>query len=849
MSAPTPAPSRLRRTIEWLSDLQIRRPAIPFLIVGVVTAFFGWHAAHLELRTRFDALLPDSQPSVIELHRLEQRTAASQSVLVFVEGPDTQVVRGVGDALVSAFQGLGRDIVSSAEDGVQVARDFLTPRAGLFLELEDLRQVRDDINRRWDYETAKETGLLLEDDGPPVTIEAIEKRFRKRLDKEGEGLPRPDGYYQTVDGKQLMVVVRSPIPGGDLDRIAPALARMHQVVDQVLASRPEYRGVEVSFAGDMPTGFLEYGSVRNDLASVGASGVALVLLVVLLYFMRLRAVLVMAITIVVGLVWTFGLTRLVIGHLNVATGFLVSIVAGNGINVGILYQSRYYEERRRGVPTAEALRRAVIETWQPTVIAAVAAAASYGSLFVTDFRAFRQFGFIAASGMLLCWIVKTMMVPPLLLVLDRMRPMVEAVEAPGGSGLIARVRRSGVEYGRVFAWLVPRAPWLFVGLGFGLIGWGVWAGIDYVRRDPMEYDLGATENDPQDHPELHRAWRGADRILGPGHSGMVVATDSAEEARQLQQKLKADWDAAPADRKPFSAVHSLWDLVPDDQPEKIAILSEIRARLVKAHDRGFIEGADWERVKEQLPPADLAPYTLDQLPEPIARGYSERDGTRGRLVVIEPEGKDSTDLRYLLRYSDSFRETRLPSGKIVRGSGRAVIFADMLQAVVRDIPRAVSLSLAFTLLSVMITFRRGGLHAITVLLSLLTGAAGLLTFLHHFHVKLNFLNFAAIPITFGIGVDYAINIAQRHRADGSRDILAALRTTGGAVVLCSLTTIVGYLALLGSVNRAIRSLGTIAVVGEVSCLLAAVTVLPAMWLLIERRQKRKAAVEPGSGPA
>jgi len=62
-------------------------------------------------------------------------------------------------------------------------------------------------------------------------------------------------------------------------------------------------------------------------------------------------------------------------------------------------------------------------------------------------------------------------------------------------------------------------------------------------------------------------------------------------------------------------------------------------------------------------------------------------------------------------------------------------------------------------------------------------------------------------------------------------------------VLCSLTTTLGYLALIGSLNRAIRSLGVIAVVGEVSCLLAAVTVLPALWLLVERRRAQSAKVE------
>jgi predicted RND superfamily exporter protein len=123
-------------------------------------------------------------------------------------------------------------------------------------------------------------------------------------------------------------------------------------------------------------------------------------------------------------------------------------------------------------------------------------------------------------------------------------------------------------------------------------------------------------------------------------------------------------------------------------------------------------------------------------------------------------------------------------------------------------------------------------------LALAVGIAGEVTFLYFGNVKINFMNFAALPITFGIGVDYAVNVVQRYRQDGGRDILAALRTTGGAVVLCSLTTTLGYLALVGSHNRAIRSLGLIAVMGEVSCLLAAVTFLPAMWLLVERRRAR-----------
>jgi uncharacterized protein len=820
----------LSALIERLSDLQIRRPWIPLFGVAIVTSVFAFFSSRLDLETRYDALLPNSRPSVRELHRVEARTASAQTVFILLEGPDRAVLRAMGDALAPKLVGLGPQIVSSAVDGTQEARAFLGPRAGLFLELKELERLRDDVFARWDYEVAKESDQLLDDTGPPVTIDDIEKRLRKRGRKSG-GDDGEGGYYERKDGTALVVIVRSPIPGGDLEHIAPALRQIERAVAEV-ASRPEFGGVRVGYAGDMPTGYIEYDSIRKDLLGVGAEGIALVLAVVLLYFVRFRALLVMGITIGVGLVWTLGVTQLVIGHLNVATGFLISIIAGNGINVGILYQSRYFEERRRGTPVAEAVRIAVRTTWQPTVIAALAAAASYSSLLATEFRAFQQFGFIAATGMLACWIVKTLMVPPLLVLLERRRPL-------GGpdTGVLAPIRRFGMGYGRLFAWLVPKAPVTLLAAGVVLVVAGAVAGVRYARRDPMEYDLRATENVSRQSAELHRVWAGVIDVLGAGQDGMVVLTDSPDEARQLENQLQAHWDAVPADAKPFSAVHSLWDMVPDDQETKIPVLLDVGERLERARSRGFIDDADWAKVKDLIPPRDLEPYGLEDLPESVARPFAEKDGTRGRLVIIEPEPGNANDLRYLLRYSASFRETRLPSGKIVRGSGRAVIFADILQAVIHDIRRAVALSFLLTLAAVLIAFRGGGWHTVTVVFALLVGIAGQVLFLDCADVKLSFLNFAAIPITFGIGVDYAVNVVQRYRTDGSRDILDALRTTGGAVVLCSLTTTVGYLALRGSHNRAIRSLGLIAVVGEVSCLLAAVTVLPSLWLVIERRRR------------
>ena len=850
-----PPPSRKRATqlmgslMARLAHLQIVRPWAVIFFVLAVSAFFAWRASRLELRTRYDQLLPDSQPSVIELHRVEKRANDTQTAMLLLEGADEKVLREFGDAIVVKLGTLGPDLVTSVQDGIQGATKFLQPRAGLFLEREDLEKLKDDVDARWDWEVSHALGTSLdEDDTPPPALnrEEFEKRFHAKLEAKTGGRKveqYKDGYYERKDGKALVVIAGSPAPAGDLTWQKRSVDAMHAAVDAVQASKPEFKSVHVGWAGVLVTGLIEYGAVHDDLLRVGALGVLFVLSVVVLYFMRFRQLVVMGVTIACGLAWTFGLTQLVIGHLNVATGFLFSIICGNGINVGIIYTGRYYEEKRNGATTAEAVRIAHDTTWPSTLVAAIASAAAYSSLGVTDFRAFRQFAMIGAGGMIVCWLVTVLTLPTLMVLLDRR----SWPQDNGNLGFFARVRRYGVPYGKAFAAIVPviARPLVLVGAVVAIVG--TIFTVRYVRNDPMEYDLGKIQNDKSEMPELHRTWEGVNEILGQFPSAMVVMANNPAQADELQRILQKRWDAAPADAKPFEAVHSIFEFIPDDQEAKLPTLLALGEKLRHAHERHYVSEADFAQIAQFLPPDDLKPFGVADLPEDVARPFTEKDGTRGNLVLIEPRADQSTDdLHYLIRYADSFRETRLKDGTVLRGSGHAVIFADILTAVVHEVPRAISLSLGMTLFAVFLTFRRGS-HSATVIAALLVGIVAVGAFMHFAKIRINLFNFAALPITFGIGVDYAVNVMQRYHADGSRDILSALRTTGGAVVLCSLTTMLGYFALVGSHNQGIRSLGEVAVVGEIACLASAILVLPAGWYLLERR-KRKAEGEPLTQP-
>jgi uncharacterized protein len=807
---------------------------VPFLLGALALAIAsGALAFRLTLRPEFEQLLPQASPSVVELRRLRARLDQGSVISVVLEGPDASGLRRAGDEVAARLAAARPPWLVDASDGVQVARDFLLPRAGLFAERSALERLRDDLRELRSAAVMHATGLDLGIEDAPARpdVDAILARLVPDGARAALGDRWPEGYFQSVDGRSLVVLVRTSIAPGDLTPAQAALDRTRQLVQESLRDA-KLAGVHASYAGDIVTGLAEYGAVRRDLTRLGPLGVVLVLLVILVFFQRARALVVLGLAISLGLSLTFGVAQLTIGHLNVATAFLVSVVAGNGINAGIIYLARYLEERHGGCAVEQALATASAATCAATFGAAAAASAAYASLGLTSFLGLKHFAVIGGSGMLLCWAATYLVAPPALSLLERRWP-IRLDEAAEGR-LREAFRRAGERCSAALFCAGTRAPLAVAAASAAVTVLAGVIALRWLASDPMEYDMRRIGNDTGQAAEQRRASATARQVLGANlESSMVVLADRLEQVIPLQRALEARRDAAPAAEKPFEAVHSLFDFVPGGQRTKLPLLLEIGGMLRSFRARGAIPDAPWGRVAPLLPPPDLQPFGVEDLPESLARRFSERNGVRGTVLYVEPtSGQDESDLRYLMRFADAFRETRLPGGATIRGSGRAVLFADMFHAVVDEMPSVLALSFASTAIAVILTFRRGGLAGL-VLGSLVSGVAWLFALLELSRLRLNFVNFVALPVTFGIGVDYALNVVQRYRSgEGMR---RALQGTGSAVVLCSLTTIVSYLVLLTSANQAVRGLGAVAVLGEACCLTVAVVALPAALLCRERR--------------
>jgi predicted RND superfamily exporter protein len=473
---------------------------------------------------------------------------------------------------------------------------------------------------------------------------------------------------------------------------------------------------------------------------------------------------------------------------------------------------------------------------------AAAAGAGYGSLALTNFRGFRDFGFIGGYGMLLCWAANYLLMPPLLVLFERALPSDKYAATPGPLGRLMQWADRGVPFGAPFAWVSKHAPPRWVAIsGILLALSGAWAIRRYLIEDPIEYNLSKLENDASSVQSAATVLgRSMTSITGrTGQDGMAVMTDRLDQVKPLVAELERRRLEGGKD-PPFDKVVSIYNLIPEDQEEKLALLNQIKKRLQRVRSRGKLSDADWHDIEPYLPAEDIKPFGVGDLPEQVARPFTERDGTRGRIVYVSPtEGQSVRNLRYLLKWADAYRVVTLPSGEIIHGSGRAVIFADMLSGVVEEAPKAIVFAGIGTAIVVIITFMRRAKGAGAmglVFAALAMGLSWMGGVLWCAGIKINFLNFIAIPITLGVGVDYAINMVHRWRIEGSGRVSTIVRETGGAIVLCSLTTVLGYAALMQSVNSAVRSFGKVAVIGELSCIASVMIVLPAIFLLIERRQ-------------
>jgi predicted RND superfamily exporter protein len=800
----------------------------------------GMRTAQLyrNLHSEIEELLPRDAPSVVAIRELRARMAGLQYLGVVVDtGQPASTPTAASrqrlaagerliDDLAARIRAYPPELVSAVRTGFQAERDFVERHAALLMELPDLQLVRQRIEDRVHWEYGQETGTLLDDSepAPAVDFTDIEQKYQRRV--AGPQLENNRFTSPNLGLTLLLVEVggfsTSAVKAGDL------IKRVRRDLEALGGSARYAPGLRIGFTGDVAISSEEMSALVGDLTVSSLLVVGAVVLALMVFYRWRRSVPALFAPLGIAVVFAFALASLPpfnITELNSNTAFLGSIIIGNGINFGIIQLARYVEARRRGQSIDEALAISLWATRKGTLSAAVAAGAAYASLVAMQFRGFRQFGVIGGLGMLLCWGATILLGLPLIGWLDRGTIRADA-PLP-----LKRSRRPTALLARSIA----RYPRAFV-LGAAVLTIGAALEVRHFGSGQLEYDFSHLRR--RDTWAAGEGYWGAkmDRLLGRYLTPTVLLTDSVAEARAVAAKLREAMKHPPLDTM-VASMRTIDDLLPIDEAAKREEVEAIRRKMTPRLRARLSPDAN-QRLDRLIGTGPLPSVTEREIPDVLTTGLRERDGTLGRAVLVYPNPTNALWRgATIAAFVDTLRQIAdapiAMGGRAARVAGGPPLSADIISSMTHDGPLASLLAFAGVVITVIVIFR-GGLATPFVIGSLVVGVLWLLAATMALKVKINFVNFIAFPITFGIGVDYAVNVMARFVRDGSRDIGAAIRGTGGAVGLCSLTTIIGYSSLLVAKNVGLFLFGLLAVLGEVTCLTTAVVVMPAVLLLVHR---------------
>jgi predicted RND superfamily exporter protein len=824
-------PGALARALGAFVDASGRRPWV-VLLAALGVAVATWHMALPVLRnprTDLRELLPTDSPGLEAFEHQLGRVGGGATLIVVVQSPTKDDSERFVDALADRLQG-GADpavtrLVAYVEGGTKDVHAFFEQRKWLYADLHDIDEAYDAL----DAHIAIRSGMVSDLDGaaspsggpsatraPALGLGRYEAAWKAR---EADLDPFPSGYFETDGGRMAGLRIVSRTTGmGDAggDELLDALGRIVRETRAALHGPP----VEVGFAGDIPNAVAEKDSVVGEAAWAGAAAFALVVLGVVWFYRSAWALLILAVPALVGVGVAYAFASLRFGYVNTTGMFLGAIILGNGINYPIVLLSRYREFVSRGMCPVDARREAVANALRAELVGACVASIAYGSLTVTQFRGFTQFGWIGLVGMLSVWVAMVPCVPAMLAIVD-----------PGGTAWATDRPRAS----RVPGWLravgrsAERAPAAVVAIAFAATALAA-VPVRAFLRDPWEYNFDHLGSRESKHGGAGEWSNKAEAVFGGkmNVAGALMLADAPEQVAEVKAAILGN-DARDPQGSLIAGVTTIEDFLPGApalQERKLAALARIRGRLTPAV-LDSLDDDERARVAALRPPETLQVVRPEDLPALLRRRFEETSGRLGTVFYVKYRNDVSlSDGRNLLRIARATDDVRLGDGTVVQTASRSTIFAEMIRSMERDGPRATAASLLGVALVALVATRnvRGAavvLASLGMAVAWLVGGAALLG------EKLNYVNFVTLPITFGIGCEYPFNVYDRSRLLAG-DVGGALARVGGAVALCSFTTMVGYGSLVFADFQALQSFGRLAVCGEMACLTGALVVVPAL---------------------
>ncbi|EKR63092.1 export membrane protein [Leptospira weilii str. 2006001853] len=919
----------MRQLLSGITDSILLNPIRSSSVLAVFLFLSFWQASKLTVNSNNLDLLPKDNPSVVKTQKVIEMIGGNGFYILSIKFKDE---KGMTDHLVKAFAARKKgqpEVVEKElkeaekvkqqnvtyykerENAIKKASDvlnerllkekkfvqyisyrynvsFLQDRLPLFLKTEDLLEVRKRVKRKIDEEVERANPFFIK-----LSDEEYNPDFSDILSKYQKLAKRDifDEYNISPDKGMLIFLIK---PAGSFTDIEFNIALDKKIKEIVAELAFDKKGIQIGYTGTYRLHLDDYETLMAALKPIAITSFIGIAVLLLFFFRNPLFILILLVSLLSGILFSFGLTTIVIGQLNSVTSIIASILMGLGIDYGIQFLYRFREEFTRDQDTLRSIKDTIYHTGIASFISALTTTSAFVVLAFSEFRGFSEFGIIATYGILIIAVSMYGVTALQITLLFRLFPslknkfLLSAKEQTTSPLLYRFYKKPGLLTLVVLA----------IVLAISFFNFSPGIRFNYNGRDLMVDNLDSVNL----YDEI------GDRF-DISSDPQVIVVDTLEESEAVFDYMTPvpDEIAGSVDQ-----VVSLWNFLPTkgQQRENLKILKQLRSDM-KPVKAGFLKPEQRKYLPVVKKYLNVKEYSLSEVPIYFSSQFTEVKGSKekGHLVFIYPKvalwhgqkllkffdavgelhypklsrrvlntllydsnGHRAVDpirdrwtpaekrliVKTLNTYSASqFKNLGLLDGTISfilktrpfsdleqarshkyvsNTAGSLILFANLIKIVQKEGVTAFLVTLILVVI-VLILFFRGIVPALISLIPLVLGIFVTLGIMALFRVQLNFMNVLVFPVIIGYGIQNGIYIYYRFRED--HDVIRAMSMVGPAIIASTLTTLVGWSSLLIADQKGLKSIGIVASIGIASSLLIALTLVPAILEIVYRSRKEE----------
>ncbi|MBN1883800.1 MAG: MMPL family transporter [Deltaproteobacteria bacterium] len=831
------------RLLKFLAQTVYRYDIPVLLLAALVSVLSLFGVFRLGMVSNVASMLPEGNEAVGDYVASMERMGTLDYLVVMCTGEDVGTLTAFSDEFASRIEqtGMVGEIRYRIEETDRTFfLSFYLPRIFLFLTESDFIEIEERLTRenidkaltaaRMLLVTPASSGaggLLITKD-PLGFLSVMEKRFMS-----GEGGFRMDtssGYFLSSDHKHLLMLVRPNGPPQDTLFGERLLSEMDRASIEA-ATAMGHTEVTVSYAGGYVIAVNDARTIKRDLIATMITSMILVLACFYLIFRRLRFLLFVGTSLGLGIFWTLGFAGWTMGHLNMVTAAFGAILVGLGIDFSIHFYNRLVEEEAKGLPLQHALTTALSQTGVGISTGAVTTSIAFFGMAFTRFKGLSELGVLGGVGILMT-LLTTFTVLPALIVRARKIYKLPAKEMSvplfGMERLAPFIQKHRGVILCAAAVLTAFMGWCALGVGFS------------TNMDELRPDDGAIFTTQENIWEIFSG-SSSEIIVTVTENDLETALVASEGARSiLLDYVEVSSVEGPEAWLP-SVKRQRENLSRTDGLHLDAVLEDFKT----SRDRlGFSEAAfsDFEEELQVFADGGVAPITITDLEGTPGMEYIQkyigRDGDTWRVTLFAyPQSgvwTDDIDRTLVARLKKTAPDVEVASISLVLAETRKIVTRDFILATI-----IAAVGVFFALL---IQFRN--IRTVCVcMLSLGCGVVWMLGCMKLLGVSLNFANVVAAPMVVGIGIDDNIHLFHRFMEKKNGKMTDALVFSGRAVIMTSVTTVLGFGSLVFARYGGLTSIGMVSVLGVTLCLVSSLFITGALMAVIEGRRDKEAPSE------